>query len=148
MGKISNFQIFSWYGSLLFFKPRPRFGFLPQFSGALQHSTLHTMLKHSVYVVYRCSSSCRLWYVKDSETETTEDELDRRSDNLVPIEIGYMNVIPKCVDWTGRYPIYENLPETYAAIDAYLSGSPLEGKKEGRKDWMKYPTMLVIPLVP
>ena len=89
---------------------------------------------YNVYVVYRCSSSCRLWYVKDSETETTEDELDRRSDNLVPIEIGYMNVIPKCVDWTGRYPIYENLPETYAAIDAYLSGSPLEGKKEGMKE--------------
>lgn len=47
--------------------------------------------------------------------------------NMAPTEIGYMNVIPKCVDASGKYPIYENLPDTYAAINAYLTESPLEG---------------------
>ena len=40
-----------------------------------------------------------------------------------------MNVIPKCLDSSMKYPIFENLPETYAAVNDYLSESPLEGKK-------------------
>lgn len=60
----------------------------------------------------------RLWYINVAEE-------DRQ--NSVPTEVGYMNVIPKCIDWTGKYPVYESLPETYAAIDAYLSETPLEG---------------------
>ena len=69
----------------------------------------------------RDDAICRLWYVHSLET----DALARQ--NVIPIEVGYMNVIPKCLDWTGKYPMYENLPETYAAIDAYLSEIPLEG---------------------
>ena len=38
-----------------------------------------------------------------------------------------MNVIPKCLDSSGKYPVYENLPETYAAINSYLADNPLEG---------------------
>src|SRR5260221_7042835 len=68
--------------------------------------------------------NCRLWYVNNAESE---EDGGRQNQNAVPIEIGYMNVIPKCVDWGGKYPVYENLPETYAAIDAYLSEEPLEG---------------------
>jgi len=48
--------------------------------------------------------------------------------NVAPAEVGYMNVIPKCIDATGKYPLYENLPDTYAAINAYLSDAPLEGQ--------------------
>ena len=48
--------------------------------------------------------------------------------NVAPAEVGYMNVIPKCLDATGKYPQYENLPDTYAAINAYLSDAPLEGQ--------------------
>jgi len=44
------------------------------------------------------------------------------------MEIGYMNVIPKCISSpAGKYPHYENLPETYVAINDYLIDSPLEG---------------------
>jgi len=39
-----------------------------------------------------------------------------------------MNVIPKCNDCSGKYPHYENLPETYAAINVYLAANPLEGR--------------------
>ena len=42
-------------------------------------------------------------------------------------EIGCVNVIPRCTEWTGKHPVYENLPETYAAINNYLADSPLEG---------------------
>lgn len=48
-------------------------------------------------------------------------------ESMAPAEIGYMNVIPKCLDSSGKYPEYENLPETYAAINAYLAEVPLEG---------------------
>jgi len=48
--------------------------------------------------------------------------------NVAPAEVGYMNVIPKCLDATGKYPLYENLPDTYAAINAYLCDAPLEGR--------------------
>jgi len=44
-----------------------------------------------------------------------------------PTEIGYMNVIPKCISSLAKYPHYENLPETYVAINDYLVDSPLEG---------------------
>jgi len=43
-------------------------------------------------------------------------------------EIGYMNVIPKCNSSMTKYPQYENLPETYVAINDYLVDSPLEGR--------------------
>ena len=48
--------------------------------------------------------------------------------DVMPIEIGYMNIIPKCLDSILKYPVYENLTETYAAVNTYLSESPLEGK--------------------
>jgi len=48
--------------------------------------------------------------------------------DVAPAEVGYMNVIPKCFDATGKYPQYENLPDTYAAINAYLTDAPLEGQ--------------------
>jgi len=67
----------------------------------------------------------RLWYV------TIKTHIKDSTENVAPSEIGYMNVIPKCIDSTGmsrKYPIYENLPETYAAVNAYLSDSPLEGR--------------------
>jgi len=38
-----------------------------------------------------------------------------------------MNVIPKCMSSLSKYPHYENLPETYVAINDYLLDSPLEG---------------------
>jgi len=38
-----------------------------------------------------------------------------------------MNVIPKCTNSLSKYPHYENLPETYSAINDYLLESPLEG---------------------
>ena len=64
---------------------------------------------------------CRLWYVHDYSAKNSLD---------LPVEVGYMNVIPKCLDSSGKYPVYENLPETYAAINAYLSESPLEGEED------------------
>jgi len=56
------------------------------------------------------------------------------TDNIKPAttaastEIGYMNVIPKCNSSPSKYPQYENLPETYVAINDYLLESPLEGQ--------------------
>ena len=64
---------------------------------------------------------CRLWFVYN--TDLSRSALQ----NVTPAEIGYMNVIPKCVDTSAKYPVYENLPETYAAINTYLQESPLEG---------------------
>ena len=64
----------------------------------------------------------RLWFVYYTSSSKTGNFV-----NTIPTEIGYMNIIPRCLDCSGKYPIYENLPETYAAINAYLSTSPLEG---------------------
>jgi hypothetical protein len=50
---------------------------------------------------------------------------------VTPTEIGYMNVIPKCVDASSKYPVYEDLPDTYSAINDYLLLSPLEGQYSG-----------------
>lgn len=63
----------------------------------------------------------RLWYVHDYTM------CHKSPDNVIPIEVGYMNVIPKCLDASSKYPLYENLPDTYEAINAYLSETPLEG---------------------
>jgi len=52
---------------------------------------------------------------------------DRQASAASPVEIGCVNVIPKCNEWTGKHPVYENLPETYAAINNYLAETPLEG---------------------
>lgn len=65
---------------------------------------------------------CRLWFVYSSDCSKCAFQ------NITPTEIGYMNVIPKCLDSSSKYPIFENLPETYAAINTYLVNSPLEGK--------------------
>jgi len=70
-------------------------------------------------------SRCRLWFVSDSGHGVTSQ---RPASETVPSEIGYMNVIPKCIDCSGKYPHYENLPETYAAINVYLAANPLEGR--------------------
>jgi len=67
----------------------------------------------------------RLWYVTASARKTATPACEQQ--NSVPVEIGYMNVIPKCLDSSGKYPVYENLPETYAAVNSYLADNPLEG---------------------
>lgn len=64
-----------------------------------------------------------MWFVYDKECNKSE------LDHPMPIEIGYMNIIPKCLDTNGKYPVYENLPETYAAVNAYLADTPLEGER-------------------
>jgi len=74
----------------------------------------------------------RLWYVtasgrKAAAAAAAADTAAEHQNNSVPVEIGYMNVIPKCLDSSGKYPVYENLPETYAAINSYLAENPLEG---------------------
>ena len=38
-----------------------------------------------------------------------------------------MNIIPRCLDLSSKHPVYENLPETFSAINAYLASNPLEG---------------------
>jgi len=74
----------------------------------------------------RCSC-CRLWYVTSVSVDASDYQQQQQSTSL-PVEIGCVNVIPKCNDWTGKQPVYENLPETYAAINHYLADSPLEGR--------------------
>lgn len=71
--------------------------------------------------VYCLLTNCRIWFVHVTGSRKAALQ------SMAPTEIGYMNVIPKCVDASGKYPIYENLPDTYAAINAYLTESPLEG---------------------
>jgi len=71
----------------------------------------------------------RLWFVSDVGRHATLKPTSVV--DTVPSEIGYMNVIPKCIDCTGKYPHYENLPETYAAINVYLAANPLEGQLLG-----------------
>ena len=69
-------------------------------------------------------SSCfliRLWFVYNADGGSSALQ------SSVPTEIGYMNVIPKCINSLSKYPHYENLPETYVAINDYLLESPLEG---------------------
>jgi len=78
-------------------------------------------------IVTRCRSLVyfRLWFLTDPCHNVT---LQPPPVETVPSEIGYMNVIPKCIDCSGKYPHYENLPETYAAINVYLAANPLEGR--------------------
>ena len=77
------------------------------------------MINITEYVLY-----FRLWYVSDIGDHATSQPPTSKT---VPTEIGYMNVIPKCFDCSEKYPHYENLPETYAAINVYLAANPLEG---------------------
>jgi len=70
---------------------------------------------------------CRLWYVTASGRKAAAAAAAAEMLS-VPLEIGYMNVIPKCLDSSAKYPVYENLPETYAAINSYLADNPLEGR--------------------
>jgi len=75
---------------------------------------------------------CRLWYVTASARKAAAAGAAETLNSgvvggSVPVEIGYMNVIPKCLDSSAKYPVYENLPETYAAINSYLADNPLEG---------------------
>ena len=84
----------------------------------------------------------RLWYVITDSVNTVDFAAyiatDRKQTpgcggaSSTPVEIGYMNVIPKCNDWAGTFPVYESLPETYAAINTYLTNQPLEG---GTRSW-------------
>ena len=77
-----------------------------------------------------CNAHClrtlrfRLWFLSAVGRGLT---LQPPAAETVPSEIGYMNVIPKCIDCSGKYPHYENLPETYSAINVYLAANPLEG---------------------
>jgi len=68
---------------------------------------------------------CRLWYVACLGVDADHQQAAAAS----PVEVGCVNVIPKCNEWTGKHPVYENLPETYAAINNYLADSPLEGTR-------------------
>ena len=68
----------------------------------------------------------RLWYIREKESHSGSKS--SLKDQPQPIEVGYMNVIPKCLDSSLKYPVYENLPETYKAINEYLAEHPLEGK--------------------
>jgi len=102
-------------------------------------SVIFTILPYSTHVL-SCHHSRRLWYVYN--TELTKIALQSSS----PTEIGYMNVIPKCLDSLAKYPVYENLPDTYAAINAYLAESPLEGIRTQHllcsavrgRDWVRF----------
>jgi len=69
----------------------------------------------------------RLWYTESLVVEMTMDSDRQAALSSSPVEIGCVNVIPKCSEWTGTHPVYEHLPETYAAINNYLAESPLEG---------------------
>jgi len=81
------------------------------------------MFRADVKVILSCG---RLWYVACLGVEVAMDS-DRQAVMSSPVEIGCVNVIPKCNEWTGKHPVYENLPETYAAINNYLAETPLEG---------------------
>jgi len=59
-----------------------------------------------------------------------------------------MNVIPKCIDCSGKYPHYENLPETYAAINVYLAANPLEGYVVIYTIHVTYDFLLVVAIYP
>jgi len=85
------------------------------------------LLLLSVYKVERFTV-CRLWYMACLSVELGLDS-DRMAAAAAvsPVEIGCVNVIPKCNEWTGKHPVYENMPETYAAINNYLAETPLEG---------------------
>lgn len=68
--------------------------------------------------------SHRLWYVSCSR------EASRQGiQSLSALAIGYLNVVPKCLEAKAKYPIYEDLPETYASVNTYMTDKPLEGKK-------------------
>ena len=91
----------------------------------------------------------RLWYIHDTHAaftpndDLTEDAASApvlavaaavvskaaaaAAEPKVPPEIGYMNVIPKCLDEQAKYPVYEHLPATFEATNNYLSQNPLEG---------------------
>jgi len=71
----------------------------------------------------------RLWYVSSHiSRKGGAAPVQTLNNNSIPIEIGYMNVIPKCLDCSAKYPTYENLPETYSAINAYIADNPLDGR--------------------
>lgn len=65
----------------------------------------------------------RLWYMQCSR-----DTNKLRLQNPMPLAIGYLNVVPKCLESKSKYPIYEDLPETYASVNTYMADKPLEGK--------------------
>jgi len=72
-----------------------------------------------------CICTTRLWFVYNTDSNKSTSP-----STAGPTEIGYMNVIPKCISSLSKYPHYENLPETYVAINDYLLESPLEGLVE------------------
>jgi len=84
------------------------------------------MRKRHPLVNWREFALCRLWYMTCLSLELGLDS-DRLAATSSPVEIGCVNVIPKCNEWTGKHPVYENMPETYAAINNYLAETPLEG---------------------
>ena len=67
----------------------------------------------------------RIWYLREKDHHGHESP--KVHHNHEPMEVGYMNVIPRCLDTTGKYPIYEDRPETYEAVNNYLQENPLEG---------------------
>ncbi|ESN97097.1 hypothetical protein HELRODRAFT_178548 [Helobdella robusta] len=49
--------------------------------------------------------------------------------NFIPwLPCSYMNIIPRCIDWAGKYPVYEGIEQTYEAVQTYFAGNPLEGE--------------------
>ena len=85
------------------------------------HINYDDMRGLNMFPIAFCSWCYRLWYVYERYASKSSLE------NAIPTEVGYMNVIPKCLDASTKYPIYEHLPDTYAAVNAYLSETPLEG---------------------
>lgn len=59
----------------------------------------------------------RLWFTYD----------DKHSTAGLPVEIGYINVIPKVSQHDEHQLTYEQLPDTYTAINSYLNDTPLLG---------------------
>ena len=77
-----------------------------------------TINRHDFIFICTCN---RLWFVYNTDSDRSTLQ------GTTPTEIGYMNVIPKCISSLSKYPQYEHLPETYVAINDYLVESPLEG---------------------
>ena len=62
-------------------------------------------------------SPFRLWYA----------HMKAKGNLLHSLHIGYKNVIPRRVDATKKYPMFEDLTDTYKFVNEVLIESPLEG---------------------
>lgn len=63
----------------------------------------------------------RIWFTYHKEDSKSALQ------NALPSAIGYLNIVPKCLDSKTEYPVYEDLPETYTSINEYMAMKPLDG---------------------